>query len=111
MRLRKGACCSCTYIDKRKLPEDPFFFSRENALDFGEVPSFLSHLSQVEEMLIARVHVQYRGQQFKYRGHIINFLRDVGSVYLQIPLLPKELDIIVLRPRNSTEQPHMVWQF
>jgi hypothetical protein len=86
MRLCKGACCSCTYIDKRKLPKDPFFFSRENALDFGEVPSFLPKPSQVEEMLIAHVHVhvqifQYGGQQFKYRGHIINFLRDVGSVY------------------------------
>ncbi|KAI8396355.1 hypothetical protein FOFC_20902 [Fusarium oxysporum] len=46
-----------------------------------------------EEMLIARVHVfvnvmQVRGQQYKYRGHIVHFLRDVGKVYSQLPLLP-----------------------
>lgn len=67
-------------------------------------------------MLIALVYVhvqifQYRGQQYKYRGHIINFLRDTGSVYTQLPLLPQELDIVILRPRNSTDQPHMVRQF
>jgi len=41
----------------------------------------------VEEMLIARVHVyvqvmSIRGAQFKYAGHVVSFLRDVGTVYL-----------------------------
>ncbi|KAL6789495.1 hypothetical protein GGI42DRAFT_347248 [Trichoderma sp. SZMC 28013] len=67
-------------------------------------------------MLIARVHVhvqifQHRGQQYKYRGHVVNFLRDTGSVYSQLPLLPPDLDIIILRPANSTNQPHMTRQF
>ncbi|KAI8395030.1 hypothetical protein FOFC_21522 [Fusarium oxysporum] len=59
-------------------------------------------------MLIARVHVfvnvmQVRGQQYKYRGHIVHFLRDVGKVYSQLPLLPPELDVILLRPPTASE--------
>ena len=111
-----SVCCSCRRRDDKKGPIDPFFFSRENALHFGVVPPQLPELSQTEEMLIARVHVhvqvfQYRGQQYKYRGHVINFLRDTGSVYSQLPLLPSDLDIIILRPRNTTNQPHMLRQF
>jgi hypothetical protein len=65
-------------------------------------------LTQVEEQLIARVHVHvdvclFRGQQYKYKGHVINFLRDVGRIYNQLPLLPKDLDIIILRPANALD--------
>ena len=63
----------------------------------------------VEEMLIARVHVavnvlQVRGQQYKYRGHVVQFLRDVGKVYNSLPLIPPNLDIIVTTPRFKTQQ-------
>ncbi|KAF4993680.1 hypothetical protein FDECE_13356 [Fusarium decemcellulare] len=92
-----------------------YFWSRENKLDPGHVPDHLPELSQVEEVLIARVHVHvqvmtYRGQQYRYKGYVINFLKDIGH-YRQLPLLPKDLDIIVLRPANQTTQPHMVSQF
>ena len=103
-------------MDRNKGEDDPFFFSDENALDFGDIPDDMPKLTQIEEMIIARVHVhvqifQYRGQQYHYRGHCINFLRDVGSVCTQLPLLPKDLDVIILRPSNATSQPHMVRQF
>ncbi|KAH7108653.1 hypothetical protein EDB81DRAFT_609901, partial [Dactylonectria macrodidyma] len=70
-----------------------FVFSAENHLDFGLIPAFLPQLTIVEEMLIAPVHVfvnvmQVRGQQYKYRGHIVHFLRDVGKVYRQLPFYP-----------------------
>lgn len=116
MGMRNGICSVCNRRDYGTDPIEPNFFSRENALDFGSVPDHLPELSQAEEMLITRVHVyvqvfQYWGQQYKYRGHVINFLRDVGSVYSQLPLLPRDLDIIILRPRNATDQPHVVRQF
>ncbi|PTB80600.1 hypothetical protein M440DRAFT_1324316, partial [Trichoderma longibrachiatum ATCC 18648] len=61
--------------------ESPFFYSAGDGLDFGGVPSHLPNLSQVEEMLIARLHVhiqifQHRGLQYKYRGHVTSVLRD-----------------------------------
>ncbi|KAG7410080.1 ATP-dependent DNA helicase PIF1 [Fusarium oxysporum f. sp. raphani] len=55
--------------------------------------------------------MQVRGQQYKYRGHIVHFLRDVGKVYRQLPLLPSELDVILLRPPNASEHADLDRQF
>ncbi|KAJ6436330.1 ATP-dependent DNA helicase pfh1 [Purpureocillium lavendulum] len=116
MRLKDGICKRCIAKDKNKKEDEPWFFSAENQLDFGSIPAFLPQLTKVEEMLIAPVHVfvnvmQVRGQQYKYRGHIVHFLRDVGKVYRQLPLLPPELDVILLRPPNSGEHAHLDRQF
>ncbi|EDN09817.1 predicted protein [Histoplasma mississippiense (nom. inval.)] len=87
----------------------------DNNLDPGQVPD-LPSISQVEEMLIARVHVfveirQVRGQQYKYKGHVVNFLQDTDRIYNSLPLLPKDLDIIVLRPSNTSADPRLSHQF
>ncbi|KAH7461027.1 hypothetical protein FOMA001_g19398 [Fusarium oxysporum f. sp. matthiolae] len=116
MGLKDGVCKRCMAKDKNKKEDEPLFFSAENQLDFGSVPAFLPQLTRIEEMLIARVHVfvnvmQVRGQQYKYRGHIVHFLRDVGKVYRQLPLLPSELDVILLRPPNASEHAHLDRQF
>ncbi|KJZ71764.1 hypothetical protein HIM_08849 [Hirsutella minnesotensis 3608] len=91
MGLKDDICKRCIAKDKNKKEDEPWFFSAENQLDFGLIPVFLPELTKVEEMLIAPVHVfvnvmQVRGQQYKYRGHIVHFLRDVGKVYRQLPL-------------------------
>jgi hypothetical protein len=39
-----------------------------------------------------------RGQQLKYRGHVVHFLRDLS-------LLPKDLDIVILRPAGTQDDP------
>ncbi|KAG7424371.1 hypothetical protein Forpi1262_v014500 [Fusarium oxysporum f. sp. raphani] len=116
MGLKEGICKRGIAKDKNKKEDEPWFFSAENQLDFGLIPAFLPQLTIVEEMLIARVHVfvnvmQVRGQQYKYRGHIVHFLRDVGKVYRQLPLLPAELDVILLRPPNASEHAHLNRQF
>ncbi|KJZ69504.1 hypothetical protein HIM_11101 [Hirsutella minnesotensis 3608] len=85
MGLKDDICKRCIAKDKNKKEDEPWFFSAENQLDFGLIPVFLPELTKVEEMLIAPVHVfvnvmQVRGQQYKYRGHIVHFLRDVGKV-------------------------------
>ncbi|KJZ74108.1 hypothetical protein HIM_06354 [Hirsutella minnesotensis 3608] len=116
MGLKDDICKRCIAKDKNKKEDEPWFFSAENQLDFGLIPVFLPELTKVEEMLIAPVHVfvnvmQVRGQQYKYRGHIVHFLRDVGKVYRQLPLLPTELDVILLRPPNAGEHAHLNRQF
>ncbi|KAM4064195.1 ATP-dependent DNA helicase PIF1 [Hirsutella rhossiliensis] len=70
----------------------------------------------VEEMLIARVHVhvkvlQVRGAQYKYRGHVVHFLRNVGRLFEELPVLPEELDIVLLRPPNMEGDPRFQQQF
>jgi hypothetical protein len=56
----------------------PPLFSKSNGLNLGPVPSFLSILTIVEELLIARVYVhlqvvRIRGQQNCYTSHICYF--------------------------------------
>ncbi|KAL3955881.1 hypothetical protein ACCO45_009900 [Purpureocillium lilacinum] len=116
MGLKDGICKRCIARDKNKKEDEPWFFSAGNQLDFGSIPAFLPELTKIEEMLIAPVHVfvnvmQVRGQQYKYRGHIVHFLRDVGKVYRQLPLLPPELDVILLRPPNAGQDAHLNRQF
>jgi hypothetical protein len=90
-------CTSCQKVDKN-LDEDkmPFLYSGANEMDPGPMPLGLEQLTQIEEMLIARVHCfvevrQVRGVQYKYKGHIVNFLTNTPKVYNRLPLLPEDL--------------------
>jgi hypothetical protein len=116
MDISGGICARCRRRDKNRAEDEPELFSKDNLMDPGSVPEHLPALTQVEEMLIARVHVclevrQIRGQQYKYTGHIINFLRDVGKVYRKLPLLPQDLEIVLLRPAGSSANPRIQRQF
>lgn len=77
----------------------PFFYISDNNLGLGDIPS-PPELAQVDGMLISRVHLQvkifqHRGQQYKYHGHVVNTLRDTGSIYSQILLLSPEVAVII----------------
>lgn len=116
MDVKNGICRVCRRRDGSKPAGTADFFTAENHLDCGDIPEHLPELSQVEEMMIARVHVHVqvmcvRGQQYKYRGHVINFLRDIGKVYSQLPRLPEELDVIIVRPANTADNTYMQRQF
>lgn len=55
-------------------------------MDPGDVPTFLPELTQVEEMLMSRVHTiievrQVHGQQYFYRGHVAHFLTDAPKIH------------------------------
>jgi hypothetical protein len=112
-----GVCKKCrTTRDKSKKDDEPFLMSVENLMDPGGVPPNLPELTQVEEMLIAKVHVmvevhQIRGQQYRYSGHVCNFLRDVGKIYNKLPLLPQNLEIVLLKPANTAANPGLNRQF
>ncbi len=111
-----GVCKRCHLKDDKKRIDEPFYYSADNHLDFGDVPDNLPSLCPAEEMVIAKVHVAInvftvRGQQYNYRGHVVHFLRDVGKIYHELPLLPKDLDIVILRPAGATSNPAMDRQF
>ncbi|KAM4062456.1 PIF1-like helicase [Hirsutella rhossiliensis] len=111
-----GICSRCYRKDDKRGPDEPYFFSAENLLDFGPVPTRLPELTPTEEALIARVHVHVnimlvRGQQYRYRGHVVHFLREVGLVYNQLPLLPRELNTVLLRPANTSSHANLSRQF
>ncbi|KAF5127214.1 ATP-dependent DNA helicase pif1 [Metarhizium anisopliae] len=111
-----GICGRCYRRDAKRRPGEPYFFSADNQLDFGPVPARLPQLTPTEESLIARVHVHVnimlvRGQQYMYRGHVVHFLREVGLVYNQLPLLPQELNTVLLRPANTSSHANLSRQF
>ncbi|KID82377.1 ATP-dependent DNA helicase PIF1 [Metarhizium guizhouense ARSEF 977] len=111
-----GICARCCRKDDKRGPEEPYFFSVDNQLDFGSLPTQLPQLTSTEESLIARVHVHVnimlvRGQQYKYRGHVVHFLREVGLVNNQLPLLPQELNTVLLRPANTSSHANLSLQF
>jgi hypothetical protein len=72
-------------------------------MDPSLMPPQLPLLTQTEEMLIARVHVfievrQYCSVQYKYRGHVCHFAVNSGRVFSCLPVLPQDLDILILKP-------------
>jgi hypothetical protein len=106
MKLNSSEVCNkCIVAQKRKAM--PYVYSEGNAMDPGEMPDGLQPLTQVEEMLIARAHVQMvmkrvRGHQFHYSGHTVTFLQDVVKFSSALPLLPEDLDIVMLKPPTAT---------
>jgi ATP-dependent DNA helicase PIF1 len=116
---RDHVCYVCVKADKDLDTDMPFQFSADNEMDLGLVPTQLTGeyaLTQVEEMLIARVHCfvevrQVRGSQFRYRGHVVNFLNNTGKVYDCLLLLPSDLDIIIIRPAGYKRDLKMRKQF
>jgi hypothetical protein len=82
-----------------------FFFSAANNMDPGTVLSSLPALSQVEEMVIARGHVQMvmkrvHGHQYHYSGHCVSFMQN--NIKL-LPLMPEDLDMVLLRPKDANK--------
>ena len=86
-------------------------------MDPGIVPAHLPALTQIEEMVIARSHVQmmikrYRGHQYQYTGHCVSFAQEIIKTVSILPNLPEELDIILLRPsRQAIDNPRYQRQF
>lgn len=70
-------------------------------MDPGEQPITLKRLTQVEEMLIARVNpvlqvTQNFGGQYKYHGHTISFTQDVKNIANILPHRIHDLDIVIV---------------
>ncbi|KAJ5405967.1 hypothetical protein N7465_007251 [Penicillium sp. CMV-2018d] len=45
------------------------------------------------------------------RGRVAHFMNNIPKIYDRLPLLPTELDIIVLRPADTAGQPSLRRQF
>ena len=88
----------CNRYHQRAKNNHPPLFTAANHLDVGAIPPHLPQLTQIEEQLIAQVHVhvqvwQIKGQQYKYKYHIVNFMQNTTKVYKKLPLLVTELDV------------------
>jgi hypothetical protein len=91
--------------NKRLLAELSFLLATD-------VPLSLRGLTDMEEMLIARVKccMQVRwtkGRQLCYQDHIINFRQDVTEVATKLPRLPEETDIVIIRKEGVDMSQHI----
>ena len=80
-------------------------------MDPGLVHQQLQGLTQVEEMLIARVcpiMSMYRkhGGQRGYRGHVLNLPQDIQSFLNRLPSQASDLPILVVR-RHGVDNTHI----
>ena len=94
-------CHRCTR-DKKS----PRVYSAEN----GIVPPQLEGLTQIEEMLIAKVcpiMSVYRkhGGQRGYKGHLLNLPQDIQSFLNSLPSRASDLPVLVVR-RHGVENTH-----
>src|SRR5277367_2924337 len=84
----------------------PRKFLAENNMDPEEVPEELKNLSEIEEMLIARVFpvmsvYRLRGGQHGYCGNVINFPQDVEEFANRLSRHPSLLDVLVVRRQSA----------
>ena len=105
MGLKSGVCNKCFLADNKKNEDEPFLYSAANNMDPGCIPSHLPKLTQIEEMVIARAHVhmvmkRVRGHQYRYSGHCVSFVQNNVKFFDALPVLPEELDMILLRPAD-----------
>ena len=75
-------------------------------MDPSEKPDVLSVLTQVEEMLIARVNPILQvthacGGKSKYSGHKIIFSQDISVIARNLPRRLEHLDFLIVRRCGS----------
>ena len=83
-------------------------FSSGNHMNPGLQPLVLASLTQIEEMLIARaspiLQVMHSiGDQYKYRGHTINFPQEVKDVAKKLPRYIKDLDLMIVVQKKGLQ--------
>ena len=85
-------------------------FSSQNDVDQGTVPNELQHLTEIEEILIARactimcVYCKHGGQR-GYKGHVLNLPQDIKEVLARLPPSVAERPFLMIR-RYGADNTH-----
>lgn len=67
-----------------------------NNMDPGIVPKELQNLTDIEKMVIAKVHTvitvrRYKGNQYIYSGNVINFPQTINNYVNVLPHVPSSI--------------------
>jgi hypothetical protein len=101
-----GVCQRCITRDREVQGTDNcHLMSIKNQMDPGPIPSHLPELTDIEQMLVAPVHISMqmahvKGAQYRYKGHVMTFLRDVPDVVTILPRLPQHCQVVIIRPKQ-----------
>ncbi|XP_059068385.1 uncharacterized protein LOC131858917 [Cryptomeria japonica] len=107
--IKTKKCDGITTCYRCTLEKNGHRLSKWNNMDPDQQPICLQRLSQIEDMLIARVspvlQVTYaRGGQLKYSGHTICFPQDITTIASYLPRRVHELDIIIVNRESIGQQ-------
>lgn len=107
IKLSDGVCNRCHQKDHG---QSPYLYSHDNRMDPGDIPSDLPALTSIEELLIAPIHISMhiahiKGAQYRYKGHVMTFLRDVPDVVTRLPRLPKNCNVVLIKPQQTMDDP------
>lgn len=102
-----GICQRCILKDGEQTLH---LYSLQNHMDPGDVPSWLPELTAIEQLLIAPIHISMhiahiKGAQYRYKGHVMTFLRDVPDVVTRLPRLPKHCNTVLIQPHQRLHDP------
>jgi hypothetical protein len=107
IKLADGIFKRCEKADKDYdgSSNNCFLMSVDNKMDPGPVPADLPVLTDIEQMLVSPVHISMqmahvKGAQFRYKGHVMTFLRDVPDVVNVLPRLPRHCQVVIIRPKQ-----------
>ena len=117
--VRRRNCKRCNQEDNRG---EVIKFSVENNCDPGSlrdtsrVPPHIAQLireiTPTEEILLARctpimcIYMAKNGDQFAYRGNVINLATDRPTIHRILPLVPEQCQILIMRREgNGTNVP------
>jgi hypothetical protein len=109
-----GVCDRCIAKDRDVLEspdeESLYLYSHANLMDPGDIPSSLPALTDIEQLMIAPIHVSMhvahiKGAQYRYKGHVMTFLRDVPDIVTRLPRLPANCNIVLIKPQQTLDDP------
>ncbi|KAF7371836.1 hypothetical protein MVEN_00040400 [Mycena venus] len=101
VKLKGPGLCTRCFNDKRdtRLWSDG---NKVNPMPEDLRPGCVRNLTDMEEMLIARVkpimQVRWtRGHQLCYKDHIVNLPQDISPIAQTLPRLPENIDMVIIR--------------
>lgn len=108
LKVLEGICHRCRQKDNS---QPIHLYSRANHMDPGNMPSTLPTLTTIEQLLIAPIHISMqiihvKGAQYRYKGHVMTFLRDVPDVVTRLPRLPKNCNTVLIKPHQMLHDPN-----
>jgi ATP-dependent DNA helicase PIF1 len=104
IKIKDGVCQRCIARD-REQGDGPPLMSAANNMDPGPQLDNLPELTDMEQMMISPIHismhmVHMKGAQYRYKGHVMTFLRDVPDVVTVLPRLPQHCNVVLIRPKQ-----------
>ncbi|CAN0328963.1 unnamed protein product, partial [Ascophyllum nodosum] len=91
--------------------KNPEAFSADNDMDPGDMPPQMEGMTQIEQMLIAKVApimrvYRLKGGQYAHGGHHVNIPQDVTGFTTSLPRLAADISVLVVRRQGAEAKSH-----